>query len=164
MQANQQREHTVSIVLLQRVRNIQTIIEVLVYNYSRLGKLRPTAHRSHITIPEPCEPTLVQTILHAHLDNPLTTPLTDKPTLATTKQPLPCEYDRLTLYASTNIHRGIIIGRALFCRVYKILIMRQDISAILSVLLNYAHAYAYICLDRHISRIRKLISSQQPLS
>ena len=73
--------HTVTIALLQQARNIQTIIEALVYNRSRLGKLCPTARRSHITIPELCRFTLMQTIINVHLDNPPTTPPTDNPTL-----------------------------------------------------------------------------------
>ena len=47
-------------------------------------------------------------------DNPPIAPPTDSPTLVTTQNPLPCEDDRCTLYASANMCRSAIIGRALF--------------------------------------------------
>ena len=51
--------------LLQRVRNIQTIIDALVFNHSRTGSTRPDARRVPVaTIPPPCGRNLVQTILH----------------------------------------------------------------------------------------------------
>ena len=155
--------HKVSIALLQRARNIQTIIEAIVYNRSRPRKLRLTTRRSHIIILEPCGSTLLQPILHAHLDNPPPALPTDKPTLTITQHPLPYEHDRCTLYESANVRRGTIIGCALFCPVCKIFNHTTKMRTILSDQLNRAYAYAYPLLNGHTPRIRKLISSQQRL-
>ena len=48
-----------TIDLLQRTRNIQTIAEDLVYNRTRVGKLLPKAKWSQFAMPKPCGPTHV---------------------------------------------------------------------------------------------------------
>ena len=57
----------VSIALLQRARNVQTIIEALVYNRTRRSNTGRQQRRTPCAIPEPCGATLVQTLLHAHM-------------------------------------------------------------------------------------------------
>ena len=76
--------------LLQRARNIQTIVDALVYSRTRLSKLCSKAQMWHHAIPKLCKSTLVKTILHAHLDNLIIAPTTDDPKINTTQQPLPC--------------------------------------------------------------------------
>ena len=60
------------------------------------------------------DPTLVQIILHTHLDHSPTGPPSADPKLNTTQQSLPYEHDRCALYAAKNMNWGNIIGRALF--------------------------------------------------
>ena len=49
----------VKIALLQLTRNVQTIIEALVYNHARSGNFTYQARPARPPIPEPCGPTLV---------------------------------------------------------------------------------------------------------
>ena len=110
----------VSLALLQRARNVQTIIEALVYNRTRQGSKGRKKLRTPCAIPEPCGATLVQTLLHAHMKNPPTNPPTNTPILTATTNRIPCEHDRCNLYESHQLSRGFIIGRALFCPVCQI--------------------------------------------
>ena len=89
--------YNVTIFILQRARNVQTIIEVLVYNHSRSGKLRLTMRQLHVNVLEPCGITLVQTILYAHLTNPPASPPINTPSLSQIKHAIPSEHDRCTL-------------------------------------------------------------------
>ena len=57
----------IKLAFLQRARNIHTIVEARVYNRARPGKRAHFARPARPPIPEPCGPTLVQTILYAHL-------------------------------------------------------------------------------------------------
>ena len=75
----------VLIALLQRARNLPTIIDALVFNHSRTGTTRPDARRVPATIPPPCGRNLVQTILRRKV---LRTPLA-----APTRQ-TPCDHAR----------------------------------------------------------------------
>ena len=93
-----------TIKLLQRARNIQTIIDTLVYNHSRSSKLYPKAQQLHHTIPESCGSKLVQTILHAHLDSPPSYHLQITPDLTRRNSRYPTNmtgelYTQLQIYA-----------------------------------------------------------------
>ena len=110
----------VSIDLLQRARNFQTIIEVLVYNRTRASTKGRKKHRTQCAIPEPCGVTLVQTLLYAHMNNPPTNLPTSTPIFTATTSRNPCESARCNLYESNKMSRGFIIGRALFCPVCQI--------------------------------------------
>jgi len=57
----------ITLALLQRARNFQTIVEALVYNRTRASKRPAFARPARPPIPEPCVPTLVQTVFHNHL-------------------------------------------------------------------------------------------------
>ena len=70
----------VTIALLQRERNVQTIAEALVFNHTRSSKRHSKVTQATYPIPEPCGLTLVQTISPAHLrpssaDPPTSTPM-----------------------------------------------------------------------------------------
>ena len=66
----------------------------------------PKAKRTQFAIPEPCGPTIVQTILRAHLDNPPpTAPPTYNPKYITVQHRLSCEHDRYTLYVVATLSR-----------------------------------------------------------
>ena len=110
----------VTIALLQLARNVQIIAETLIYNRTRTSKLLTKVQRFQSDIPEPSGPTLVQSLLHTHLDPPPIAPPIDKPKYTTTQRRLPCEHDRCTLYATANMSRGYIIGRAIFYPVCQI--------------------------------------------
>ena len=112
--------NNVTITLLQLARNVQIIAETLIYNRTRTSKLLTKGQRSQSTIPEPSALTLVQRILHSHLDPPPIAPPIDKPKYTTTQRRLPCEHDRCTLYATANMSRGYIIGGTLFYHVCQI--------------------------------------------
>ena len=101
----------VLITLLQRARNIQTIIDALVFNHSRTDSTRPDARRVPATIPPPCGRNLVQTILHWKVPR--------TPIVAPTRQ-MPCDHVRCNLYAAAHMNRGTIKGGSLFCPVYLI--------------------------------------------
>ena len=62
----------ITLALLQRARNVQTIVEALVYNRTRSSKRPDIAQPARPPIPETCGPNLVQTILHVHLLRPPT--------------------------------------------------------------------------------------------
>ena len=110
----------VTIALLQRARNIQTIIEALVYNRSRSSNLSITKPRQPLTLPTPCGRNLVQTIMHPHLAHiPNTTP-SGTPILLTPKRVTHCRHPRCDLYASAGLNRGVIRGKSLYCPVYHI--------------------------------------------
>ena len=110
----------VKLALLQRARNVQTNIETLVYTRAKSGKIIPQLWCSGTTIPEPCGPTLVHTILHAQLNHPPNALPTDCRTLNNIPTPTLYEHDRCNLYVSVHVRRFTIIGRALFCLIYKI--------------------------------------------
>jgi len=95
----------VLITLLQRARNIQTIIDALVFNHSRTESTRPDAHRVPATIPPPCGRNLVQTILRRKVIR--------APLAAPTRQ-TPCDHARCNLYAAAHMNRSIIKGGSLF--------------------------------------------------
>ena len=101
----------VVIVLLQRARHLQTIIETLVYNRSRTGSILPTVQRVPVTIPASCGRNIVQTILRRQIKR--------TPTVAST-QNTPYDHDRCNLYAAAHTNRGTIKGCSLFCLVCKI--------------------------------------------
>ena len=107
----------VSVALLQRVRNVQTIIEALVYNHTRASTKGRKKHRTPCAIAEPCGATLVQTLLHAKMTSPPTNPPTSASIFTATTSRTPCEHARCNFYESNKISRGFIIGRALFCPV-----------------------------------------------
>ena len=73
----------VTIVLLQRARNVQTIAEALVFNQARSSKRHAKVTPATYPIPEPCGLTLVQTILPAHLRLSSTDPSTSTPMYTT---------------------------------------------------------------------------------
>ena len=104
----------VSVALLQRARNVQTIVEALVYSRTRASTGGHKTRRHKCAIPEPCGPTLVQTLLHAHMSNPPTNPPTSTPIFTATPSRTPFEHARCNLYESNKMSRGFIIGRALF--------------------------------------------------
>ena len=96
------------IALLQRARNIQTIIDAFVFNHSRTGSTRLDARRVPATIPPSCGRNLIQTILRRKV---LRTPL------ATPTRQTPYNYTRRDLYVAVHTNRGIIKGGSLFCPV-----------------------------------------------
>ena len=111
----------VSIALLQRARNVQTIAEALVYDRTRTSRRLTKRKRKQYTVPDPCGFTLVQTLLTAHRRHTKTaTTPTTAPILTTIPRRLLCETDRCRLYESANHRRGVIIGNALYCPVCKI--------------------------------------------
>ena len=110
----------VSIALLQRTRNVQTIVEALVCNYSRVETRLKTRTRAQYTISEPCNLTLVQTLLPDSL-RPQSADTPTSTSICTTTQSRPlCEHDRCRLYEAASRRGGFIIGRALCCPVYQI--------------------------------------------
>ena len=84
----------VSVALLQRARNVQTIIEALVYNRTHTSNKGRKQPRTPCAIPEPCGATLVQTLLHAYMNNPPTNPPISTPIFTATTSRTPCEHDR----------------------------------------------------------------------
>ena len=98
----------VLIDLLQRVRNIQTIIDALIFNHSRTGSTRPDARHIPATIPPSCGRNFVQTILHQKVPR--------TPIVASTRQTT-CDYARYNMYAATHMNRGTIKEGSLFCPV-----------------------------------------------
>ena len=137
------------IVLLQRARNRQTIIEALVYNRSRMGSTLTTARPVPVTIPVPCRRNLIQTILQQRIKR--------TPTVTPTGN-TPCDHDRCNLYAAAHMKNGTIK------RVYEISsTTRHNIQNTLSEHINHAQAYVYRCPNGHSSRIDNLLLSQQPL-
>ena len=108
----------ITLALLQRERNAQTIVEALVYNHTRSGNRPDIARPTRPPITEPCGPTLVQTILHAHLLRPPTTHPHVHPPMIQISKLTRCEHDRCDLYISSGMQRGLIITRVLFCPVY----------------------------------------------
>ena len=99
------------IALLQRARNIQTIIDAFVFNHSRTGSTRLDARRVPAIIPPSCGRNLIQTILRRKV---LRTPL------ATPTRQTPYNYTRRDLYVAVHTNRGIIKGGSLFCPVWLI--------------------------------------------
>lgn len=61
--------NTVSVALLQRVRNVQIIVETLVYNRTRIFKQLTKRPRNRYAVPKPYGTTLVQMYLYAHVTN-----------------------------------------------------------------------------------------------
>ena len=110
----------ITLALLQRARNVQTIVEALVYNHTRSSKRPACARPTRPPIPEPCGPTLVQTVLHNHLLHPPTSQSHTTPPQNQVSTPTRCEHDRCDLYASSGMRRGLIIGWGLFCPVCQI--------------------------------------------
>ena len=95
----------VLIILLQRARNLQTIINALVFNHSRTGSIRPDACRVPATIPPPRGRNLVQTILCRKVIR--------IPIVAPTRQ-TPCNHDRCNLYTDAHMNCGTIKEGSLF--------------------------------------------------
>lgn len=58
----------VTIALLQRAHNVQSVADALIYNRTGAGKLISKAIRAQFAIPGLFIPTLVQTLLYAHMD------------------------------------------------------------------------------------------------
>ena len=110
----------VSIALFQRARNLQTIVEALIRNHSRVSTRLKKRNRSRYTIPEPCGLTLVHTLLPASLRPPSTDTPTSTPIYTNPQRHLPCDHDRCRLYETENHRGGFVIGRALCCPVYQI--------------------------------------------
>ena len=79
----------VTIALLQRARNVQTITEALVFNHTRSSKRHSKVTRATYPIPEPCGLTLVQTILPAHLRPQSAAPPTTTPQFTTRQTKVP---------------------------------------------------------------------------
>ena len=134
----------VTIALVQRARNVQTIAEALVFNHTRSSKRHSKVQRATYRIPEPCGLTLVQTILPVHLQPSSADPPPSTPMFTTTQRRVPCEHDRCQLYVAAGLSLGLIIGRALFCPVCQIF--------------NYAAKYTYHIERTLRSRLRLLDS------
>lgn len=124
----------ISISTLQRARNVQIIVEVLVFDHTRAIKRLKKSAQLKYTIPELCGLTLTQTFLSASMYSLTTVKPTTNPIYSITQRRILCEYNRYRLYESTNLRRGVIIGKALFCHVCKIF--------------NHAVKYTY-----HIERV-----------
>ena len=107
----------ITLAFLQRARNVQTIVEALVYNRTRPSKRPDFSRPARPPIPEPCGPTLVQTILHAHLLRPPTAQPHAKPPMSQVSTLIRCEHDRCDMYTNSGMRRGLIIGRVLYCPV-----------------------------------------------
>ena len=114
--------NTTTIELVQRTRNLQIIIGVLVYTRIGIDKMSEKATSTNFVFPQPCNIILVQTILHDHLHNaPFTPPITN--IIVTIRQlQVPYENDMCTLYTSTNMNRYTIKDRSLFYLVCQLFI------------------------------------------
>ena len=110
----------VTIALLQRARNVQTIAEALVFNHTQSSKRHSKVTRATYPIPEPCSLALVQTILPAHLRPSFADPPTSTHIYTTPQRRVPCKHDRCQLYEAAGFSRELIIGRALYCPVCQI--------------------------------------------
>ena len=113
-------QNKVSVALLQRERNVQPIVDALVYNRTGASTRGRKKRRNRCAIPEPCGSNLVQTLLHAHMTNLPTNPPTSTPIFTTPKNRIPCEHKRCNLYKFNKMSKGFIIGRALFSPVCQI--------------------------------------------
>ena len=81
----------VYVALLQRSRNVQTIVKALVYN--------------RCIVLEPCVPTLVQTFMHAHLIDPPTKPPINTHIYTIPQRRIPYQHNRWNLSESLKLNR-----------------------------------------------------------
>ena len=102
----------VVLALLQRARNVQTVIDALVYNHAKKGNKMHRTRPNITPTPAPCGRNLVQTLMQKgkHIRSPPT------PSPPGTR----CQHVRCTLYAAAGHNRGILKGASLFCPVCKI--------------------------------------------
>ena len=144
----------VVIALLQRVINLQTIMEALAYNCSRTESTLPTARPIPVTISALCGCNLVHIILRRRIKYTSTV----TPTWNT-----PCDHAQCNMYAATHMKCDNIKGCFLFTMFVVSSTTRHNIPNTLSEHLPHTHAYVSYCPSGHSFRIDNLLLPQHPL-
>ena len=102
----------VSVALLRRARNVQTIVEALVY-----GRTRASTGAVEHAVNNVLSRSLVYPPLYRHFCMracPIpTNPPTSTPIFTAPPSRIPCEHARCNLYEANKMSRGFIIGRSL---------------------------------------------------
>ena len=110
--------NVITISLLQRARNVQHIIQALIYHQQTKITLTPPPTPTRARIPRPKGPTFAATVLETHrftTTTTKTTTVTHSPALVEPRSPRRCTHPRCTLAERLHRTAGAAQGNDIYC-------------------------------------------------